>query len=523
VTTGPTEIPINWSEGNQTRTVALNVGGRYMNLSVELVVGLLMLPFNTHYLGASDYGLWMLAASIVAYFPVLDLGYGGAMERFVAHYRTQRHARAINEIASTLVFVFAAIGLAAFGLLAVVALNLGNWFDLPADQRHSGAIVMMLVGAQFALGLPFAIFGAIVNGFQRQYLNAAVGATVSIAVAIVNVAVVFGGGSLVVLVGAMTAARMTGYLAYRLNAYRVFPMLRIRPSLFRVDRLKEVSRFSVYMLIQDLSVKANYATDPVVIAAVLMTGAVAVWTIAQRLADVVLQLTNQLNHVLFPIVVDADSARRDDRLQELLVQGTRLSLATVLPVAGSLALLAHPVVIGWTGHEYEAAALILPILCMVVIVRVGTWTASTVLVGAGHHRLVAVSNLIAAAVNIGLSILLIHWFGLPGVAVATLIPVVLRGTTVILPMACRRVGLPLLRFLRSAIWPALWPAVLTLGGLVLLRDTASASLWAAVLKGAVVGAIYAVLFLGVAVGREDRLRYLGKLRMITGRPLLKAA
>jgi O-antigen/teichoic acid export membrane protein len=482
-----------------------------------------MLPFNTHYLGASDYGLWMLAASIVAYFPVLDLGYGGAMERFVAHYRTQRHARAINEIASTLVFVFAAIGLAAFGLLAVVALNLGNWFDLPADQRHSGAIVMMLVGAQFALGLPFAIFGAIVNGFQRQYLNAAVGATVSIAVAIVNVAVVFGGGSLVVLVGAMTAARMTGYLAYRLNAYRVFPMLRIRPSLFRVDRLKEVSRFSVYMLIQDLSVKANYATDPVVIAAVLMTGAVAVWTIAQRLADVVLQLTNQLNHVLFPIVVDADSARRDDRLQELLVQGTRLSLATVLPVAGSLALLAHPVVIGWTGHEYEAAALILPILCMVVIVRVGTWTASTVLVGAGHHRLVAVSNLIAAAVNIGLSILLIHWFGLPGVAVATLIPVVLRGTTVILPMACRRVGLPLLRFLRSAIWPALWPAVLTLGGLVLLRDTASASFWAAVLKGAVVGAIYAVLFLGVAVGREDRLRYLGKLRMITGRPLLKAA
>jgi O-antigen/teichoic acid export membrane protein len=523
VNTRPEEIPISWSEGNQTRTVALNVGGRYVNLSVELLVGLLMLPFKTRYLGASEYGLWMLAASIVAYFPILDLGYGVAMERFVAYYRTQRSARAINEIASTLVFVFAGIGLVGFGLLAVIAMNLGRWFDLPLEQARSGGVVMMLVGAQFAIGLPFAIFGAIVNGFQRQYLNAAVGSTISIAVAIVNVAVVFAGGSLEVLVAAMTAVRMTGYLAYRLNAYRVFPPLRIRPSLFRIGRLKEVSRFSVYMLVQDLSVKANYATDPVVIAAVLMTGAVAVWTIAQRLADVVLQLTNQLNHVLFPIVVDADSARRDDRLQEVLVQGTRLSLATVLPVAGSLALLAHPVVIGWTGPEYAAAALIVPILCLVVIVRVGTWTASTVLVGAGHHRLVAGSNLVAAAANIGLSILLIHWYGLPGVAVATLIPVVLRGATIILPTACRRVGLPLLRFLRTAIWPALWPAVLALGVLLFVRDTASASLWGAVLKGVFVGIIHAVLFLGIAVGREDRNRYLGKLRMIAGRPVLKAA
>jgi hypothetical protein len=56
-----------------------------------------------------------------------------------------------------------------------------------------------------------------------------------------------------------------------------------------------------------------------------------------------------------------------------------------------------------------------------------------------------------------------------------------------------------------------------------VRGTASTSLWLAVLKGAAVGAVYAVLFLGVAVGREDRNRYLGKLRMITGRPLLKAA
>lgn len=519
----PAGPDVRWSELHQARTVAMNVGGRYATLSTELLLGLVMLPFNTRFLGPSEYGLWMLAASLVAYFPVLDLGYGGAMERFVAYYRARRNAAAINEIASTLVIVFSSIGLVAFAAICALAFNLGRWFDLDPRQAHNGAMVTILVGLQFASGLPFAIYGAVVNGFQRQYLNAVVGAAVGIAVAIVNVVVLLAGGGLVELVGAMTVTRMLGLIAYRLNAYRVFPLLKTRLSLFRLARLKEVSRFSVYMLIQDASVKANYATDPIVIAAALGTGAVAVWTVAQRLADVVFQLTNQLNHVLFPIVVDADSAQRDDRLRELLVQGTRLSLATVLPVAGALALLAQPVVVGWTGPGFESAARIVEVLAVVAIVRVGSWTASTVLQGGGHHRLLALTNAVAATVNIGLSILLIRRYGLPGVAFATLIPVATRALLVIVPVACRRVGVSVPRFAVAAVWPAAWPAALTLGALAFFRDPSAISLWMAVLEGAAAGVVYAALFLGIAIGREDRSRYIGKLRTIARRPALEAA
>jgi O-antigen/teichoic acid export membrane protein len=514
---------VPWHEHQQVRTVALNVGGRYVSLGLELVLGLMMLPFNARHLGPSEYGLWMLAASIVAYFPILDLGYGVAMERFIAHYRVRRDAAAISELASTLLILFSGIGLAAFGVIAAIAWNLETLFDLSAAQARTGGTVMLFVGAQFALGLPFAVFGALVNGFQRTYLNAVVGSAMGIAVAIVNVTVLLAGGGLVELVGAMTLTRILGYVAYRLNAYRVFPPLRIRLSLFRLARLREVTGFSVYMLIYDLSVKLNYASDPILIGAMMMTGAVAAWTIAQRLADMVLQLTNQLNYVLFPIVVDCDSTKRNDRLQDVLVQGTRLSLATTLPVAGSLALLAEPVVIGWTGPEFAAAATVLQILALVVIVRVGAWTSSTVLAGGGRHRLVAFSHLAAAVANIGLSIVLIRTHGLAGVAVATLIPVTIRALAVVIPVACARVGISLTRFATAAVWPAAWPAVLVLGGLALVRDRAGTSLAHALLQGAVVGLVYVVLFVGLAIGREDRNRYLGKLRSIAGWPVLETA
>src|SRR5262249_52916716 len=94
---------IVWEEQEQGQIVALNVTGRYVPSPLEMAVGLIMLPFNANHLGASGYGLWMLAASIVAYFPVLDLGLGPAMERAVAHHRAERNPEAINEVASTLV------------------------------------------------------------------------------------------------------------------------------------------------------------------------------------------------------------------------------------------------------------------------------------------------------------------------------------------------------------------------------------------------------------------------------------
>jgi hypothetical protein len=64
----------------------------------------------------------------------------------------------------------------------------------------------------------------------------------------------------------------------------------------------------------------NYAADPIVIAAVLRP-APSRSDGGATTRGVVFQLTNQLNDVLFPVVVDCDSAQRNDRLRDLLVQG----------------------------------------------------------------------------------------------------------------------------------------------------------------------------------------------------------
>src|SRR5262249_45360099 len=157
--------------------------------------------------------------------------------------------------------------------------------------------------------------GAVVYGFQRIYRNNAVSIGTSLVVAAVTVAVLGTGFGLVTLVAATTAVRGLSLGVFAWNAHRVFPGMQVRWALYRRARLVEVTGFSVYMLVLDLSAKLNYSADALVIGAMLDTTAVAVWTVGQRLAQVAQQLTNQLNDALFPIVVDSDAIQRQERLQ----------------------------------------------------------------------------------------------------------------------------------------------------------------------------------------------------------------
>ena len=128
-----------------------------------------------------------------------------------------------------------------------------------------------------SLNFPFSVFGGDHRGFQRYDANNMVAIASSIAVAVVNASVLLAGYGLVALVAATTCVRIVAYFVYRSNAYRIFPELEIRLSLFRRSRLREVTGFSVYSSIIDWANKLNYQLDELVIGAFMGSSAVAVW------------------------------------------------------------------------------------------------------------------------------------------------------------------------------------------------------------------------------------------------------
>ena len=511
------------SEERQFTLIARTLFMDYFSTVVELSLGLFMLPFNIWYLGQSAYGLWVLTASVTFYFSMLNLGYGSALVRFAAQYRAKRDELALNEVASTMFFLFAAIGIATYLLAIAIAFNLETIFSLTPEQARTGRQVLLIISIYISLGFPFSVFGGVINGFQRKYLNGIVGITTSILVAFVNVMVLTLGYGLVELVFCTTLVRILSYFGYRLNAYRVFPALKIRLSNFRLSRLREITVFSAFMLLIDLANKLNYSTDVIVVGAFLSTALVAVWAVAQRLIEIAQRLTDQLNGALFPVIVDSHTVGDANRLSVILLQGTRISLAMVLPLSIGLVFLAEPLVLLWVGPDFVTSASVVGVLALVLVFRVGNATATTLLKGAGNHRLLALSNLAIGIVNVGLSIAFVRPYGLIGVAVATLIPLGAISMLVLFPAACRRAALPISKALAGAVWPALWPAILMAGFLGVSRRFIGTGIAWLCAEAITAGAIYISLFLWLAIDRSERHWYVEKFRRMSAGSRLTAA
>lgn len=504
-------------EDRPLRTIFRNVATRYVTVAAELALGLITLPFNLHHLGTEAYGLWMLTAGVTIHFSILDLGYGGAMIKFVAQYRAHKDSRALNEIASTLFYLFAGFGVLAYLVVMGLAFNLEHVFRITQAQAEIGKWILLIIGVNVAINFPFSVYGGVSSGFQRYDINNMVAIVSNVLIAVVNIAVLMAGYGLITLVASTSLVRFVTYFVYRRTAYKVFPALRLRPSLFRKERLREVTGFSVYSSIIDWANKLNYELDEVVIGIFMGTGPVAVWAVADRIISGIQRLTNQGNAVLLPVVVDSEATQNTGRLQKVLLEGTRLSLATVLPIALVLIVLADPLIRAWIRKpEIMAAVPVIQILAFAVALRVGNATSTTLLKGSGQIRRVAMVNIASGLVNLALSALLIGPYGLVGVAVGTVIPVAVSSIFILFPMACRRVGVPVGLAFRQAVWPSSWPAAVVGGLLFASSRFTPGGAWFIVAEAAAAGLLYLVLFVA-AVGRRDRQQYAAKIWELAGR------
>lgn len=487
---------------------------KYLLLAVNLAIGVVLLPFTIHHLGAADYGLWMLAASLTYYFQLLDLGYGTGLVRYVSEADARGDIDGVNRVLSTFLIVFAGLGVVALaGIIALVLWVMPHFPNLTPDQIWQGQVVLAILGARIAIGLPMTVFGAATTARQRFALNN----SVAIAVALVNAAVTYvvlvAGYGLVPLVAATTLVAIASYGAYAWTARVAMPELRLRPALFTRPLVKDVTTFSVYLFLISIAAQIGFNLDNLVIGASIGTSAVAIYAVAFRLADYQRQLCNQFNSLLFPVVVRLSASRRPGAMADMLVDATRIALSLVTIVTIGVIGFGEPLIRRWMGSGFEGAVLPLYVLAVAGVVLVGQGPLGNVLLATGRHRLVAFTALGEAVANLALSLALVRRFGMTGVAVGTAVPVLVANLVILLPAACRQTGLPVGRFLRLVTRAPLAGSVPAIAALAWLRQSYPAESLSMILaQGMLVGAVYLVALYMFGLGRDVRERYAMRLR-----------
>jgi O-antigen/teichoic acid export membrane protein len=482
---------------------------KYLVLALNIGVGVVLMPFTVHHLGQTEYGLWMLVASLTTYFQLLDLGYGNGVVRHLVDGDRRGDIVEVNRIASTFVCVYTAIAVIACGVIAVmIAFVVPRFPHLSPAQVRVAQWLLAILGARVAIGFPLTVFGAVTNARQGFVLNNVVASATVAANALCTYAVLRSGGSLVTLVAATTAINVAGYGGYAWTAYRVMPELHIRLSAFSASRWRDVTSFSLYLFVINLAGQISFNIDNVVIGAFLGPASVAVYTIALRLAEYQRRLCDQFSGMLFPVAMAFGADGDRGALTRTLIEGNRLAMTLVAGASVCLVGFSGPLIVDWMGPVFASSVVPFDILAIAGVVVVSQAASSNVLIAVGRHRLVTGIWMAEAAANLLLSVVLVRRIGLVGVAIGTLVPLVVGHFVVMLTAACRAVGVSVVRCVYETARPAAVAGGLAASTCVALRMVwPPASVSAVMVEGALVGAAYVMSLATVGFDGATRRAY----------------
>ena len=141
----------------------------YVIIGLNALLGLLYTPYMLRMLGQNEYGLYSLVASIIAYLTILDFGFGNAIVRYTAKFRTHNDNENQSRMFGLFLIVYSVVGLITVAIGGVLFLNIDNLFDrtMTTDEISQAKIMLGLLIFNMAATFPLSVFGSIITAYEH--------------------------------------------------------------------------------------------------------------------------------------------------------------------------------------------------------------------------------------------------------------------------------------------------------------------------------------------------------------------
>lgn len=485
------------------RNTVLNGGSVLFTIALSF----LLVPFAIDRLGAPAYGVWVLAISFSlsgGYLSLSDLGLQQGVVKFVAEASATDDRHAVSRLVSTALAVFTLM--TAVAVVVVTILWSFGPEVLNVPDRFHGALrmLLLLVGIEAAVGLPGLAFLAVLEGLQRYDAIRIVDFGRQLLYAAVVVGVLSAGGDVVAFGSAMTISTAVGSAGYFVAAKRLLPQLSISVRNVRASELRRLTSFSGWVMVSKVTGVLWRQMDKIILAAMLTTSVLTSYDIANKVQAAAAAMLAFTGWAVMPAASSLAAGNERERLQELLVRGTRYVLALSFPVVIGAIIMARPLIVHWVGSDFgdvaSATQLFLALQFLVSLAIV----ANNLLVGLGRIRTITLYAGAAAVINLAVSVVLVRRLALFGVILGTLVGYGITSPLYV-RLALRDLGVSARHFFRHAIAPLLpWAIVFAFAVEVLRRAVPPTSLGAVFGQCAAGLLLYATGVLFVGFSRDER-------------------
>jgi len=409
-----------------TKRFAFNVMMNWAAMAVSMVVPFFLTPFVVRHLGATAYGIWILAVSTVSYLNLLDFGLRSAVIRFVSKATAQNRAdEATSAIGAALWFrliIAAAVALLSLAL----AFAFPHFFKIPYDQQSAAQITVLVCALGVGITLVSGVFGAVLAAINRFDILSSVTMVQTIARAVGVITILASGHGLVTLAyWELTIVLLSGLITCAL-ALRFYPPCRVRIERPDMAILRKIWAYSFTTFIFIIAVQVIVNTDNLVVGAFLSVSVVAFYSIGSSLIGYTAQVVGALSTTFTPLASGLEASGRSADLQRLLLRGTQATLALAMPISLALLFRGRTFIGLWMGPQYsQVSGTVLQILMISLFFAIADSTAGSIMMAIDKHKPVARWAVYEAIINLGLSLLLVKTIGIYGVALGTSIAMTL--------------------------------------------------------------------------------------------------
>jgi O-antigen/teichoic acid export membrane protein len=440
------------------RHIARNVMFNWLGMIVNMAVSFLLSPFILHHLGNVAYGVWVLTVSVVGYLSLLDLGMQSSVLRFVSQGYTKQDHRGASEATSAALWVRLQISALALLLSAGLAAVFPHIFKIPQELASDSRKAILLIGATTAITMSLGVLGGVISALNRYDLQNYVNLVQTAIRVIAIVALLRTGHGIVAIAACELVAVTIGKFLQVWIARRLYPELRIQLVKPKKETLNKIWSYSSYTFLITIAVQLVYQTDNLVVGAFVSTAAVTFYAIANSLCRYATQVITSMSGTFTPAASSYEALGDTAGLLMLYRNGTRAMMLVSLPIMVTLIIRGSSFIGLWMGPQYaHISGTVLVILSIPLFFFFANQTAAAIAFGIEKHRTMAVWAIGEGVANLVLSIILVHWYGIYGVAIGTLVPSMIAQLGFWPRYISRLVGLTPF----EVVWNVWGPAILT--------------------------------------------------------------
>lgn len=441
------------------RTLFVNTGSNVLVMIVKLVITFIMTPVFVHNLGKYDYGLWEMIGAVIGYMGILDLGLRPAISRYAAKHHAEQDSQALESVYMSAFAFMVMVGLLLFAFF----LCWGIWFSgaiAPEGEPYQKyTLFLIIIGAHLLISFPGYVAESYLEGFQKYYLKNNITIINSIVGSTLLYLFITPENGLVLLAGINAIGISIKYLLFMwLLSRPAFGAIRARWRSYSWLRLKDLIVFGFKSFIQGIATRVENATDVLVIGLIMGPAMVPFYSIPANLTQHIRNLGWTLTHAFMPLFSGLSAKAENDTIRQVFLVSSRYVVSILLAMGTGALLLGVPFISIWLGPEFgEKAEWLIVFLVFFTVLPFINPFASRYLTAINKHGIFARLTPLSAILNIGLSLVLVHPFGLEGVAFASVVPGLIF-VPLYLNYTCKHLELSVTEYLRVSVLPGFAPA-----------------------------------------------------------------